>query len=549
MWVATSVRQRLLPSLALMAVFPYNCGMSKDTLPPSLKAVRVHFVGAKGTGMAALAEVFASQGAILSGSDVPDHFYTDEILRQIGLEPFESFDASHISADVELVIYSAAYDPATNPELVEARRRALPMLSYPEALGELSRRFDASGIAGVHGKTTTTAMTGSILEAMKSPVTVVAGSAVSSFGNRCTYVGGDKYLVAETCEYKRHFLNFSPRRILLTSVESDHQDYYPTYESIRDAFVEYGESLPQGGELIFCADDPGASEVAAQVRGKRKDISFVPYGFSASGPYRISKFETKEGENQFCLEASHESFKLHVPGKHLVLDAAGAIALATSIVMDERSAGQKEIAKGLESLSQNDWALIVQALDGFRGSKRRSEIVGTARGVLVMDDYAHHPTALRDTIAGLKSFWPGRRIIVDFMSHTYSRTKALLDDFAASFGQADGLILHGIYASAREKPLEGISGRSIFEKARTLNPEKVDIQTAVQQGSLGGIGEISPDKLPDKFILYIESLEGAADLIFPFIRPGDLFITMGAGDNWKVGAALLEKLTREGIYV
>lgn len=512
--------------------------------------------------MAALAEIFASGGAILSGSDVPDHFYTDEILKAIGLKPFESFDASHVGDDVRLVIYSAAYDPAVNPELLEARRRGIPMFSYPQALGQLSRRYDASGIAGVHGKTTTTAMTGSILEAVHSPATVIAGSAVASFGNRCTYIGGDTFLVAETCEYKRHFLNFSPRRILLTSVESDHQDYYPTYESIRAAFIDYAESLPAGGRLIYCADDPGATQVADEVRSKRSDIVFVPYGFTAKGPYHIHSLRTGEGKSLFGIDAAgsgseDQVFTLHVPGVHLVLDAAGAIALASIIMLDERGGA----GGGKTGLAKADWSVIAAALEGFRGSKRRSEIVGTAAGVLVMDDYAHHPTAIRDTIAGLRSFWPNRRLVVDFMSHTYTRTKALLDEFSASFGQADCLILHGIYASAREKPIEGVTGRAIFEKAKTLNPGMVNItpqtsataKAGAKAPATGPSGAPSaapmsgPPENPDRFMLYLESIDGAADAIFPLLRAGDLFITMGAGDNWKVGAALLARLESQGL--
>ncbi|MCE5255433.1 MAG: UDP-N-acetylmuramate--L-alanine ligase [Spirochaetaceae bacterium] len=506
--------------------------MPDHSFPASLKGIHAHFVGAKGTGMAALAEIFVSEGAILSGSDVPDHFYTDEVLRSIGLVPFESFDSAHVGDDVQLVIYSAAYDPAVNPELLEAEKRGIPLFSYPQALGQLSRRSDSSGIAGVHGKTTTTAMTGSILEALKCPATILAGSAVSSFGDRCTYIGGNRFFVAETCEYKRHFLNFAPRRILLTSVESDHQDYYPTYESIRGAFIEYVESLPEAGRLIYCADDAGATQVAMAALAKRPDIILIPYGFAASGPFRIRELRVREGRSEFSLDASLQEFSLGVPGKHLVLDAAGAISLAVTITQDSH--------KG-QSLSQSEWATIAKALGDFRGSKRRSEIVGSAGGVLIMDDYAHHPTAIRDTIEGLKSFWPSRRLIVDFMSHTYSRTKALLDEFSESFSQADCVILHGIYPSAREKPIEGVNGRSLFEKTKALNPAMTDLTHSADEGVPGQL----PARYPDRFLIYTESIDEAPELIFPQLREGDLFITMGAGDNWKIGKSLLAMLEKE----
>ncbi|MDR3144734.1 MAG: Mur ligase domain-containing protein, partial [Treponema sp.] len=227
---------------------------------------RVYFVGIKGTGMCALAELIHNAGVSVSGSDGPDVFYTDAILRELGIPWHESFAAGHIKAGTDLVIHSAAYSPDTNAELVEARKAGIPILKYPDALGAYSAGFDASGIAGVHGKTTTAAMSGALIRAAGLPAQVLAGSAVSGFGGRSTLNLGNTYFVAETCEYRRHFLAFHPKRIVLTSVESDHQDYYPTYDSIRDAFLEYIRKLPPGGELIYCADDPGARETADIIR-------------------------------------------------------------------------------------------------------------------------------------------------------------------------------------------------------------------------------------------------------------------------------------------
>ncbi len=202
------------------------------SLPPSLEGLRIHLVGAKGTGVAALAEILAAGGARLSGSDVADVFYTDAILASLGVAMSVGFEASLLPEDAELVIHSAAYARDSNPQLMEAIRRGLPVLSYPEALGALSRRSVSSGIAGVHGKTTTTALAGSLASALGLPATVLAGSAVSSFGGRSTIVAGERYLIAETCEYRRHFLSFRPARIALTSIDSDHQDFFPTFEDI-----------------------------------------------------------------------------------------------------------------------------------------------------------------------------------------------------------------------------------------------------------------------------------------------------------------------------
>jgi UDP-N-acetylmuramate--alanine ligase len=483
---------------------------SEPLLPSSLDGLRVHLVGAKGTGMAALAEILSARGARLSGSDVADVFYTDAILKALGVRVSEGFDAAHVPADAALVIHSAAYPRDANPELIEASRRGLQTMSYPEALGALSRLSDSSGIAGVHGKTTTTAMTGSIIAALGLPATVLAGSAVSSFGGRSTVIGGERYFIAETCEYRRHFLSFRPSRIVLTSIESDHQDYYPTYSDIYAAFLEYIRLLPEGGELIYCADDPGAASAARVIGAERPDLRLVPYGEAATGPYRLLSYKTGEGEARFSLIGFETEFLLRLPGRHLALDACAALALSFSVLSAERRSRGREGA----TPSPSELQAAREALSRFGGSKRRSEILGEAGGVLFMDDYGHHPTAIRETIRGIKAFWPGRRLVVDFMSHTYSRTKALFGDFGASLDEADAIVMHGIYASARETPDPQTSGRALFEATR--------------------------QRLPSRPGYYFETvLKGEAELE-GFLRPGDLFLTMGAGDNWKLGRALYE---------
>lgn len=484
--------------------------------------------------MAALAEIFAARGARLSGSDVSDTFYTDAILRSINMKVYESFEASHLSPDTDLVIFSDAYNSGSNSEMAEAERRKLPMLSFAQALGALSRLYDASGIAGVHGKTTTTAMAGSLLAALGAPMTVLTGSAVASFGDRCTLIAGDRYFVAETDEYKRHFMHFSPRRILLTSVESDHQDFYPTYESIRRAFFDYVETLPRKGLLVYCADDSGAVEVSRFAMERRPDLRFAPYGFAADGPWKILGCETAEGSTSFRIGAVEQVFELKVPGRHLVLDAVGALALVSDIVADWQDGS---------ALTESQWQKAMEALRQFRGSRRRSEIVGEAGDVLVMDDYAHHPTALKATIAGVKAFWPSRRLIVDFMSHTYSRTIALMDEFAESLDEADCLILHDIYASAREKKMEGVSGLDLYRKVVARRPDLLELgaETAAAETEAAGAAKGSRKN----FIMYAARHDDCTDSILSLVGKGDLFITMGAGDNWKLGRKLLDQLKRK----
>jgi UDP-N-acetylmuramate--alanine ligase len=475
--------------------------LQPPVLPESLLGFPTHFVGIKGTGMAALAEIFSSRGAAVTGSDTTDTFYTDTVLRRLGIPFAEGFRPANLPADVRLVIHSAAYRREENPELLEASQRGVPIVSYPEALGMLSSLSDASGISGVHGKSTTTALCGVILKAWNVPATVLVGAEVPAFGGRSTLVAGEKYLVAETCEYRRHFLNYHPERIVITSVEPDHLDYFRDKEDILSAFEEYGRSLPYRGVVVYCADDEGARTAAARIFKRRGDCAMIPYGRSAQGRFRIATEEQGEGSTRFTLLGWPTEFTLKIPGEHSVLDATAALALCGLLWEQERP---KEM----------DVAAVAQAFAEFTGCRRRSEIIGEAGGVLFMDDYAHHPTAIVKTLAGIRKFYPRKRVICDFMSHTYSRTRALLPEFARCFGSADLVILHKIYASAREKNAGDVSGRHLFDAV------------AREHGNAA----------------YFEEPAEAIPFLRGELRPGDLFLTMGAGDNWKLGRELYRSL-------
>lgn len=319
-------------------------------------------------------------------------------------------------------------------------------------------------------------------------------------------------------------MSFCPQKIILTSVESDHEDYYPTYESIRNAFVDYVCKLPEGGELIYCADDKGAVEVAEIVQGKRGDIKLIPYGLKAVGEYKLTYDGVKNEKNCFSVKlfedksgaGEGEAFALSLPGKHEVLDANAALALVCQLL--------RTYGKNPFDYKEN----IARGLLNFSGGKRRSEIVGdfkTKNGddVLVIDDYGHHPTAIKTTLAGYRDFYKNRKIIVDFMSHTYSRTQALFEDFASSFDSADVIILNKIYSSARENPGDfSITGKKLYEQV--------------------------VKNYPDKTVKYFEEILDGTDFVLSQInekagqeyRAGYLFVTMGAGDNWKIGRKVLE---------
>jgi UDP-N-acetylmuramate--alanine ligase len=473
-------------------------GGSNLRLPQALKGVPVYLVGIKGQGMTALAEILNDRGARIGGSDVAETFYTDSILKRLGLTYHEGFDARHIDEESGWVIHSPAYDRESHPELRAALSLGLPVLSYPEALGQLSQQCDFAGVSGMHGKTTTAALTGVLVRALRIPATVMAGGEVADFGGRSTIILGDRYLVAEACEYRRHFLNYHPDFIIVTSVEEEHLDYFTDLADILDAFKTFVLSLPPNGTFIYCADDRGAAQVASVVSTEREDLKIVPYGMHAEGDYGITELSFRRGAVRFALRGFSGDIELHTPGRHTALNATAALALVHAIQ---------------EKLGSRAFDEVRGALRSFRGTRRRSEVVGEAGGVLFMEDYGHHPTEIRTTLEGLREFLPDRRIVVDFMPHTYTRTRALLEDFGKSFQDADEVLLHRIYASAREATGD-VSGEHLFREVARH----------------GGRA------------LYFHEPDDAEEYLLSTLGEGDLFITMGAGDNWKLGRKVLKRI-------
>ncbi|WP_407426408.1 UDP-N-acetylmuramate--L-alanine ligase [Treponema sp.] len=489
--------------------------MSEINLPSSFEGVHFHFVGIKGTGMVALVEILHARGAVITGSDVSERFYTDEILEHLGICAL-SFSEKNITDSVQFVIYSSAYSVEKNPDLIEAKKRGLPMMLYSEALGAVSAASYSCGVCGVHGKTTTTGLCGTLLKELPLESQVLAGSIIKSFGDSCVMTKGHEYFVAETCEYQRHFMAFHPKKIILTSVESDHQDYYPTYEDIRDAFVDYICKLSEGGQVIYCADDKGACEAVELAKTKRSDIQAIPYGEKAFGDYRLA-FGRVEGGVHYFTVSSLDECAICVPGDHNVRNATAALALCAELL---KSDGKNPL-DFIEDLKRG--------LKNFAGGKRRSEIVGRAKtplgqDVIFIDDYGHHPTAIKTTLAGFREFYKNHKIIVDFMSHTYTRTAALLEEFASSFDSADKVIINKIYGSAREDAgAANVTGEILSEHAKKYHK---DIYYA---------GEF--DEASEMGLKFLSEPSGKD---FP---DGYVFVTMGAGDNWKVGKKILEKLS------
>lgn len=493
--------------------------MENSILPQDLTGVHIHFVGIKGTGMAALVEILSARKAVITGSDVSERFYTDEILEKIGIKA-EPFSGQNITEKTRLVIYSSAYSTETNPDLIQAKKLGIPLLLYSEALGAISATAYSCGICGVHGKTTTTGLAGTMLKELGLPSQVLAGSIISSFGNSCTMTSPEflkagpskrKYFVAETCEYQRHFMSFCPQKIILTSVESDHQDYYPTFADIQSAFVDYICKLPENGSLIYCADDNGAKETAKIAATKRPDIVLIPYGENAPGDFKLLFGKSGGGKQLFAI--GNTECALHVPGRHNARNAAAAFALCCELLKADGKNPQEYFEK------------LKTGIGKFSGGKRRSEIVGRAKNrfgqdIIFIDDYGHHPTAIKTTLSGFRQFYAGHKIIVDFMSHTYTRTAALLEEFASSFESADMVVINKIYGSAREKAgSSSVTGEILAEHTKKYHPD------VVYAGEFEEAAEIIEAELNKK--------SSAKD--------GYVFVTMGAGDNFKVGQMVLEK--------
>ena len=432
----------------------------------------------------------------------PNGFYTDEILESLKIPVHTPFSSGNLPDKIDYLFYSAAYTGENNPEIREALDRGLEIHAYPEALGLISKGIPTAGVAGVHGKTTTTAIAATAAQAVGLPAGAIVGSAVANFNNRSCMFFGDKALIAETCEYRRHFLNIKPQWLIVTSIEPDHLDYFKDYSDIYSAFVEYAMGMANNGTLIYCADQDGAVQLAEEIRLKRNDIALVPYGFKADGPFGITGCGVENERLAVKLRGFETRFKLRIPGRHTALNSAAAAALVVKMAEDLGHPVQKiDLSNSFEL---------------FTGSKRRSEIIGDTGGIIFMDDYAHHPTAIRVTLAGIREFYPDRRIVVDFMSHTYSRTEALLEDFAASFSDADLLILHKIYASAREKKGR-VMGEDLLAAARRYHDD----------------------------VLYFPEPGDSVPEIASILKPGDLFISMGAGNNWIVSHNLFD-IFKEG---
>lgn len=456
------------------------------------KIQRIHFVGIGGIGMSGIAEVLLNLGYRISGSDLKTSPVTQR-LASLGATIFEGHAGGNI-AGAEVVVISSAV-AQENPEVAEAHKIHIPVIPRAEMLAELMRLKYGIAVAGMHGKTTTTSMVAAVLAAGGLDPTVVVGGRVDALGSNAR-IGKSEYLVAEADESDRSFLKLSPVLSVVTNIDREHMDCYRNMRDVKQAFLDFMDRVPFYGVVVVCNDDAPLRKLFPQIRRR-----IVTYGTRRGSDFQIklgkSTFESAERQpiSHFRVtygEGDLGEFRLHVPGAHNVLNATAAIAVGI----------------GLDIKAD----VIRTALENFRGVDRRFQLRGKAAGVSVIDDYGHHPTEIRATLAAARQCGFGK-IHVIFQPHRYTRTRDLMDEFATAFQDADSLVVLDIYA-ASEPPIEGITGQALA-------------------------GRISEK---GKRASYAGSFADGAAQVVASAQPGDMILTLGAGSVSQLGPMILAKL-------
>ncbi len=449
------------------------------------KFSQVHLVGIGGVGMSGLANVLRQLGCRISGSD-RSSFQGVEGLRQEGIEVHIGHRADQVQG-ADLVVYSAAV-ASDNEELVQARRLGVPVVRRAEVLGEFTRSYFVIGVAGSHGKTTTASMVASILVEGKLKPSMLIGGWVE--GQVQAALGRGEFFVVEADEYDRSFLSLYPSAAIVTTIDAEHLDCYRDLDEVQEAFLQYLKRLPFYGHCLLGGDDPGVLDI-----GEHIDRPHFTFGLKTTNDYRAENIQHRAWGSCFEWSLRGECLgliELVVPGEHNVRNALGAAGLAHSLGVDVEA--------------------IEAGLRVFAGVERRFEKKGEVEGILVIDDYAHHPVEVAAALAAARNC--GRRVVAVFQPHLYSRTRDFLEDFARVLQQADQVLLTGIYGS-REAPLPDIHAGLI---AQTMGRQ--------------GFEEVE----------YIPCLGQVATRLLEICRAGDLVVTLGAGDIDRVGAELLEAL-------
>jgi UDP-N-acetylmuramate--alanine ligase len=452
---------------------------------------KLHFVGIGGIGMSGIAEILMDQGFSVTGSDRAGSDNTER-LAALGARIYIGHKGTNVEPDVDALVYSSAI-PLDNPEIVVANQRKIPVIRRAEMLAEVMRLKYGIGIAGTHGKTTTTSMVSLVLMEGGVDPTVIVGGRLHGLAGSNARMGKGEFIVVEADEFDRSFLSITPTIAVLTTLETDHLDCYRDLEDIKSAFIQFAGKVPFYGFIVLCLDEPALQDIMPKLKKK-----IITYGLNGQADLQAVDLVHKENRTRFVVLQNGKELgevELQIPGKHNVQNALAAIAvgLELNVPFDKVKAG----------------------IEKFTGVFRRWEIKAEIGGITVVDDYAHHPTEIKATLAGVKAGWR-RRVICVFQPHLYSRTRDFYDEFGRSFFNADVLVLTDVYP-AREEPIQGVTGELIVNAAKEVGHKRV---------------EYVPDKtqIPD-FLMKIK-------------QPGDIIITMGAGDIWRFGEEFIAKLKK-----
>ena len=453
-----------------------------------LKKYHIHFVGIGGIGMSGIAELLLNLGYKVSGSDVSSSDLTRR-LQSLGGMIYEGHAAKQIKgADVVVTSAAIAFD---NPEVIAAAQASIPVIPRAEMLAELMRLKYSVAIAGAHGKTSTTSLVAAVLDKGGMDPTVVIGGKLKSIGINALLGKGD-FIVAEADESDGSFLKMSPTIAVVTNIDREHLDFYKDLNHIKEVFLSFIDRIPFYGLAILCLDDEPIQDIIPKIKKR-----FTTYGVSSQADIQANNIESKGLTSRFAVKHLGEhlgEISLNLPGIHNVYNAMASIAVGLELSID--------------------FEVIKSALETVQGVQRRLEIKGIARDITVVDDYGHHPTEIKFTLQAAKESWPDRRIVVVFQPHRYSRTQALFDDFTRSFYQSDMLVVLPIYA-ASEKAIKGVDSQLLFEEIRAHG---------------------------HKNVVFMPSFTAAVSHLKQTLTPGDILLTLGAGDVYKLGETLLKEL-------
>jgi UDP-N-acetylmuramate--alanine ligase len=450
---------------------------------------KIHFIGIGGIGMSGIAEILLDQGFSVTGSDKQLSEITER-LEKLGAKIYEGHSPEHIEPDVDVVVYSSAVK-MDNPEVQEAIRRKIPLIRRAEMLAELMRLKYGIGIAGTHGKTTTTSMVGLILIEGGFDPTVIVGGVLRDLGGTNARLGHGNFIVVEADEFDRSFLQLTPTIAVITTLEPEHLDCYGSVEELKNAFIDFANKVPFYGFVVLCLDEPMIQDIMPKIKKK-----IVTYGLNAQADVQAIDPEFSGRKASYTLIYKGKDYgriNLQVPGIHNIKNSLAGIAVGMEL--------------GIE------FEKIKKAVERFRGVYRRFEIRAEVNGIIVVDDYAHHPTEIRAVLQAAKDGWK-RRVVAVFQPHLYSRTRDFYLDFGRSFFNADVCVLTDVYP-AREEPIKGVSGKLIADAARDFGHKDVHY-------------------VPNKMEL--------ADYVLGLVKSGDMVIFMGAGDITKICGEFIKKL-------